>query len=174
MPKPILTAGGIALLVAILFVAACSTKPASSGDLDRRTGCSSVVAERGMIGAQVVMGVRAIDCRRPDGQLLGRDVAVDRVAKAVWQSIHLPVDAVHIGVSDTGASPVDAPTTISRSDLTERFGRGPSGVVWPVRERPDERIWVVLPVAYLATGAAMLLLLRRLRSAGLVVVLLRR
>ncbi|BBG01228.1 MULTISPECIES: hypothetical protein [Pseudonocardia] len=82
---PILSARGIALLVmAIMFVAGCSTKPASSGNLDRRTGCSSVVAGRSVVGAQVVMDVRAIDCRGQNGQLLEGALAVDRVAHAVW------------------------------------------------------------------------------------------
>lgn len=164
----------VVLGLSVLCGVGCSSIPRSSGDLDRRSGCSLVVAERTQDRAQVVMDMHASGCRDQNGQLLERAQAVDRVAHAVWQSLELPVDAVRVSVSAPGALPEGTPTTIARDDLTERFGRGPSGVVWPVRDRPDETIWVVLPLAYLAAGVAMLLLVRGLRRAGVVVVLLRR
>lgn len=162
------------LILAVLVTVGCSSVPTSSGDLDRRTGCSLVVAERTAAGEQVVVDVRAADCRDANGMLLARDLAVDRVAQAVWQSLELPVDAVTVTVSEAGASPEDVPATITGDELAERFGAGPSGAVWPVLDKSDESIWVVLPVAYLAAGLAMALLVRRLRRAGVVVVLLRR
>ncbi len=171
---PIPAARGIALLIAILFVAGCSIKPASSGDLDLRTGCSWVVAERSMVSTQVVMDVRASDCRDANGLPLERGLAVDRVAQAVWQSLELPVDAVRVAAAVAEASPEDTPTTVTGVELAERFGPGPSGAVWPVPDSSDESIWLALPVAYLVAGLAMLLLVRRLRRAGLVVELLRR
>lgn len=158
----------------VLFGVGCSSMPRSSGDLDRRSGCSLVVAERTQDRAHVVMDVHASDCRDQNGQLLERAQAVDRVAHTVWQSLELPVDAVRVSVSAPEASPDGTPTTITRDELTDRFGRGPSGVVWPVRNRSDETIWVVLPLAYIAAGVTMLLLVRCLRRAGLVVVLVRR
>lgn len=167
-------ARSIALLISILFVTGCSIKPASSGDLDLRTGCAWAVAERSMTSTQVVMDVRASDCRDSNGLLLERGLAVDRIAEAVWQTLGLPVDVVRVTVSEAGASREDASTTITGDELAERFGPGPSGAVWPVSDRADESIWVVLPVAHFAAGLAMLLLVRRLRGAGLVVVLLRR
>lgn len=161
-------------VLAVLVLAGCSTRPASSGDLDLRTGCSSVVAERINLGAQVVTDVHAVDCRDPNRRPLAHNLAVDRVAQAVWKWLELPVDAVHVTISVTGTSPDDSPSVLTADELAARFGPGPSGVVWPVPERSNETIWVLLPVAYLATGLVMLLMVRRLRRAGVVVVLLRR
>lgn len=164
----------ILLGLSVLFGIACSSIPGSSGDLDRRSGCSSVVVELAQVGGQVMMDVHASGCRDQNGHLLDRAPAVDRVAHAVWQSLELPVDAIRVSISAPGASPQGPPTTISRDELTKRFGRGPSGVVWPARDRPNDAIWVVLPLAYLAAGVTMLLLVRAHRRAGLVVVLLGR
>ncbi|MGD9990131.1 hypothetical protein [Pseudonocardia sp.] len=164
----------VVLGLSVLFGVGCSSMPRSSGDLDQRSGCSLVVAERTQVGTQVVMDVHVSGCRDQNGNLLERTPAVDRVAHAIWQSLELPVDAVRVSVSAPGASAEGTLTTIARDELTERFGRGPSGVVWPVRDWPNETIWVVLPLAYLAVGMAMLLLVRGIRRAGLVVVLLRR
>lgn len=160
--------------LSVLLGVGCSSMPRSSGDLDRRSGCSLVVAERTQDHAHVVMDVHASGCRDRNGQLLEPAQAVDRVAHAVWQSLELPVDAVRVSVSALEASPHGTPMTMTRDELIERFGRGPSGVVWPVRDRSDETIWVVLPLAYIAAGVTMLLLVRCLRRAGVVVVLLRR
>lgn len=164
----------VLLGLSVLLGVGCSSMPRSSGDLDQRSGCSLVVAERTQDHTQVVMDVHASDCRDRNGQQVERAQAVERVAHAVWESLELPVDAVRVSVSALGASPEGTSTTITRDELTERFGRGPSGVVWPVRDRSNESIWVVLPLACVATGVAVLLQVRGLRCAGLVVVLLRR
>lgn len=164
----------VMLGLSVLFGLGCSSIPRSPGDLDHRSGCSLVLAERTQVRAQLVMYVHASDCRDRNGHLLERAQAVDRVAHAVWQSLELPVDAIRVSVSAPGRSPEGAPTTIARDELTERFGRGPSGVVWPVRDRSDETIWIVLPLAYLTAVVTMLLLVRGLRRVGLVIVLLRR
>lgn len=164
---------GTFIAVAILLTVGCSRLSTSTGDLDLRTGCSFVVAERIMVGSDVVVDVQASDCRNPDGSLLPSDQAVDRLAQAVWQSLELRVNAIRVKLGGT-ASQSDATTTIPSEELTERFGQGPTGVVWPVSDPPNESIWVALPIGYLALGFMMLLLARRLRRAGVVVVLLRR
>jgi hypothetical protein len=163
----------VTILVVAILLAGCSRLPTSSGDLDLRTGCPFVVAQRAMVGSDVVMDVQASSCRNPDGVLLPSEQAVDRLAQAVWQSLELPVDAIHVEVS-APAFDGDGTATITSKELSERFGSGPSGVVWPVSDRPNEIIWVMLPIGYLATGLVMLLFARRLRRAGVVVVLLRR
>lgn len=158
---------GTFIVMAILLTVGCSRLSMSTGDLDLRTGCSFVVAERIMVGSDVVMDVQASDCRNPDGSLLPSDQAVDRLAQAVWQSLELRVNTIRVKLGGTT-------TNIPSEVLTERFGQGPTGVVWPVSDPPNESIWVLLPIGYLALGVMMLLLARRLRRAGVVVVLLRR
>ncbi len=133
-----------------------------------------MVAQRANIEAQVVLDVHAVNCRGPNRMPLTQDLAVGVVAHAAWQSLQLPVDAVHVTVAASGAPPDESPSILTSDELADRFGPGPSGVVWPVSERSDERIWVLLPLAYFAAGVAMLLVVRRLQRAGVVVVLLRR
>lgn len=66
------------------------------------------------------------------------------------------------------------PVAIGADELTRRFGPGPRGVVWPVPEhRPDEGIWLLLPIGYGFAALAMLVLVQRLRSAGVIIVLFR-
>lgn len=84
-----------------------------------------------MAGPQVVVDVHATGCHGLDGRPLPRDEAVDRPAQAVWQSLELPVDAVHLTVSD--AESLDSlPVITGRDDLVERFGPSAAGVVWPI------------------------------------------
>lgn len=96
-PMPTPSARCIEMLVlAVLLLVGCSAGSDSSGDLDPRTGRSSVVAERRNVGAQVVLDVHAVDCRDPNGAPLAQDLAACWVAQTAWQSLALPVDAVHV------------------------------------------------------------------------------
>ena len=90
----------------VMFFGAWSCLPSSSGDLGVRTGCASVTATRTMVGPQVVMAVTAQGCRGPDGRPLPHREAVDRLSQAVWRSLQLPVDAVHIRVPQPADTPV--------------------------------------------------------------------
>lgn len=156
------------IIIALAF-AGCSSPGSSSGDLDTRAGCAVVTATPTMAGSLVVMDVRATGCRGPDGSPLPRDDAVDRLAQAVWHSLRLPVDAVRIRVHESGEAPDDIATIMSSDGLEARFGPGPSGVAWPPLERgTSDRIWFLLPIAYVVAGIAIVCLARRLARAGVV------
>ncbi|MDN5750141.1 MAG: hypothetical protein L0H64_16785, partial [Pseudonocardia sp.] len=137
-------------IIIVLVGAGCSSADSSSGDLDTRTGCSAVTTSPTMAGSQVVMGVRARDCRGPDGRPLSTDEAVDRLAQAVWHSLRLPVDAIHIRVTRSAGTHDNPATVLTSAELEVRFGPGPPGVVWPPREHgTGDTIWFLLPIAYL-------------------------
>jgi len=137
----------------------------SPGDLDARPGCDTVALTHSTSGPLVILDVETTGCGE-----LGPDV--DRVARAVWQSIELPVDAVRVTIPD---SPQPTPMYFDREQLDERFGPGPNGVVWPVDERgPADAIWWLLPVAYAAVALMALHVVRRLSKAGVVGILFRR
>jgi hypothetical protein len=174
--RPIRVAPLATLLLIVLPLISCTERPSSSGDLNVHAGCDAVNARQTMVGPQVVMDVRAAGCRDPDGAELPRDDAVDRVAGAVWQSLRLPVDAIHVRLwqpPNAGVSP--PPVVIPDEELEDRFGPGPSGVVWPVLEHnASERILFLLPIAYVVAGVGALWAARRLVRAGVVVVFLRR
>lgn len=119
--------------------------------------------------------VSAMDCRGPDGLLLPRDDAIDRLAQAVWHSLRLPVDAVHVRVLQSAEAHGDPAAIVTREELEARFGPGPSGVVWPILERgTGDGVWFLLPVAYVVAGLGFVWLAQRMRPAGIVVVFFRR
>ncbi len=158
-------------IIIALICAGCSPAASSSGDLDIRAGCAVVTATSTMAAAQVVADVRATGCRDSDGRPPSRDDTVDRLAEAVWRSLRLPVDALHVRVLDSTDAHDDSATVLTSEELEARFGPGPPGVVWPVLERgATDGIWFMLPVAYVIVGLGMVRLVRR---AGVVVVVFR-
>lgn len=162
------------IIIALIF-AGCSSAASSSGDLDTRAGCAVVTASPTMAGSQVVMDVRATGCRGPDGRPLSTDDAVDRLAQAVWHSLRLRVDAVHVRALQSGEAHENPAILVKSDELEARFGPGPSGVVWPVLERgTGDSIWILLPVAYVVAGLGVVWLAWRMRRAGIVVVIFRR
>lgn len=162
------------IMIALVF-AGCSSASSSSGDLDTRAGCALVTATPTMVGSQVVMDVRAMGCRGPNGRPLLRHDAVDRLAQAVWHSLRLPVDAVHIRALESDEAHDDAATVVTSEELEARFGPGPSGVVWPVLEHgASDGIWFLLPVAYLVAGLGIVWLARCMLHTGIVVLCFRR
>lgn len=158
-------------IITVLVGASCSSATSSSGDLDTRTGCAVVTASPTTVGSQVVMDVRATGCRAPDGSPLSHDDAADRLVQAMWHSLRLPVDAIHVRALDPADARYDTATVVTSEELKARFGPGPPGVVWPGPERgADDGIWFLLPVAYLVGGLGMVWFVRR---AGVVVVFFR-
>lgn len=162
------------ITIALIF-GGCSSAASSSGDLDIRTGCAIVTATPTMVGAQVVTDVTASGCRGAERRPLPRDVAVDRVARDVWRSLRLPVDAIQVRTPPSVGS-LDGPATVLTSEqLENRYGPGPSGVVWPARERgTGDRIWFLLPLAYAVSGLGIVWLARCMVRAGVVVLYFRR
>lgn len=93
---------------------------------------------------------------------------------AAWRSLALPVDAVHVSVGGGGPYAPE-PVIIGRDELAERFGAGPHGAVWSAAGHPpSDSIWLLLPAAYAALAFVMIVFARRLRRAGVVVVIFRR
>ncbi len=162
------------ITVALSF-AGCAAAPSSSGDLDTRAGCAVVTASSTMVASQVVMDVRATACHSPDGHPRSVDAAADRVAEVVWRSLRLPVDSVHIRVLGSAGAPDGTPMIFASESLEARFGPGPSGVVWPVRQHGvGDTLWLLLPVAYVLAGLGMVCVARAMTRAGVVVFLFRR
>ncbi|MBW0108378.1 hypothetical protein I4I84_06460 [Pseudonocardia sp. KRD-182] len=162
------------ITVALSFTG-CASASSSSGDLDTRAGCALVSASSTMAGSQVVMDVTATACHDPDGHPRSVDAAADRVAEVVWQSLRLPVDSVHVRVLGSAGAPDGAAVIFARENLEARFGPGPPGVVWPVRQHGvGDSLWLLLPVAYVVAGLGMVCVARATTRAGVVVFLFRR
>lgn len=163
------------LITAALSFAGCAPASSSSGDLQMRAGCAAVTASPTMVGSQVVMDVSATACHDPDGHPLSVDTAADRVAGVVWHSLRLPVDSVHVRVLASAGASDGTATSFASEKLEARFGPGPSGVVWPVREhRAGDSLWLLLPVAYAVAGLGMVCVARAMTRAGVVVFIFRR
>lgn len=161
------------IIIALIF-AGCSSAASSSGDLHTRAGCAVVTASPTMAGSQVVMDVSATGCHDPNGRPLLTNDTVDRIAQAVWHSLRLPVDAVHIRVLQSGEAHDDMTTIMTSDGLEARFGPGPSGVVWPVLQRgTGDSIWFLLPAAYVVAALGIVCLARAMVRAGVVVLFFR-
>ena len=165
-PGPVRLIGtSLTALAALALISGC-TAPSYS-DLDRRTGCDVIAAEHITSETPVVLEVHA-NCPAPNAASSGR---ADSVAQQVWQSIERPVDVLEVFVPAWATPPVE----YGRSELSERFGPGPSGVVWPVRDgNPGETIWWLLPSAYLAAALTTAVIVLRVRRRGLLIILVRR
>ncbi|MDN5920409.1 MAG: hypothetical protein L0I76_35805 [Pseudonocardia sp.] len=162
----VVTALRTAISVALLALVCSACTSPSSGDLDVRTGCTSVTAKRAPAPSGVAMIVRAAGC--PDAA-----ESVDRIAAAVWRSLRQPVDEIRIDVS-AGDRRVPATVAFSRGVLTDRFGDGPSGpAVAPVEPDQDASLWLLLPIAWIAAGLGVLALVYRAARAGAVLFVIR-
>lgn len=159
-----LLAAAVLLAVAYLWV------QLPDDDLARRVGCSSVTVQRINVGADVLVVVHADGCRIPQGRAPTSVEVAQRLASTVWRSLELPVDAIRVEQSGV----VPGTTVLTATELAQRFGPGPSGIVRPASDRRDDRIWLLLPIGHLVAGLTMVLAVRRMRRAGVVVLLFRR
>ena len=122
-----------------------------------------------MIGTQVVMDVVATGCPSDDPAVRANVAAC--LLEETWHALRLPVDQVQVRVRGNAAEYV---AVASRAELSRRFGPGPRGAVWPVREQgPSDWIWLLLPVGCIAYGAGMFWFVRYLARRGVFVVFLR-
>ncbi|WP_130290006.1 hypothetical protein [Pseudonocardia sediminis] len=155
----------VAVGVVVLALVCSACMPRSSGDLDVRTGCTSITAERTSVAAGVVMNVRAAGCP-------GTAATVDHIAATVWRSLRQPVDEIRVEVSG-GGSRLSTTALFSRATLSDRFGGGPSGPVVAAPETDDADLWLLLPIAWIVAGFGALLLVYRAARAGAVFLVFR-
>ncbi|MER7433675.1 hypothetical protein ACFU8R_28145 [Pseudonocardia alni] len=161
----------IATLAVISLTSACVVP--RHADLDRRTGCDVLSLNDSISEQTVLLDVRVTGCRAPDGTYADPADAADRVAAAVWQSTERPVDVLRVIIADPHRTAPSA--QFGRSELDDRFGPGPRGVVVPIYERgPGDGLWYLLAVAYFAIALTMLRVARHHRERGVIIFLLRR
>lgn len=160
----------VALLLALTFVSGCSADTGTTlNDLVDTTGCAYVRPAWDVEGDVRVLRVAVRDC---DEQVTDRDDA-ERVAAAAWRYLRRPIDRVDV----TSYPTITEPMTVRfrGDDLAERY------LVNSLPRRPGQPadgnnspLWLLLPISYVATGVAWLIAVRRLRRAGIVLVVIRR
>ena len=159
-----------ALVLALVFTSGCSTDSGPTlDDLADVIGCAYVSPTWDDEPDVRIYRVAVRDC---DQKVTDRDDA-ERVAAATWGYLRRPVDRVDV----TSYPTITEPTTVSfrGDDLAERYPvnslpRAPG----QTPDRNNSPLWLLLPLGYVATGIAWLIAARRLRRAGIVLVVIRR
>lgn len=160
----------VALLLALLFASGCSADSGPTlADLADATGCAYVSPAWADQADVRVLRVAVRDCEE---RVTDRDDA-ERVAAAAWWYLRRPVDRVDVTSYPTITEPMTV--TFRGDDLAERY------LVNSLPRRPGQPadgnnspLWLLLPISYVATGVAWLIAVRRLRRAGIVLVVIRR
>ena len=158
----------VALLTALLLASGCSADGPTHDDLADAAGCAYVRTASDVEKDVRVLRVAVRDC---DDKVGNRDDA-ERVAAAAWRYLRRPVDRVDVTSYPTITEPVTV--NFRGDDLAERY---------PVNSLPrapgqpadggNSLLWLLLPFSYIATAVLMLIAVRRLRRAGIVLVVIR-
>lgn len=158
-----------AILLALVSMSGCS---ADSGptldDLADATGCAFVSPTWEDDADIRTYRIAVRDC---DEKVTDRDSA-EQVAAAAWRYLRRPVDRVDVTSYPTITEPMTA--SFSGDDLAGRYavnslpraaGQPPDG--------NDSPLWLLLPLSYVAVAVTMLIAVRRLRRAGIVMMVFR-
>jgi hypothetical protein len=165
-----LVRASVAVVMVVMFIGSASCSPMSARSLEARSGCTSVSASRTMDGTRVVMAVVATDCAGDDPVLLAAAAAV--LIEATWRSLRLPVDEVRVRLR---GNVVEHAEIASRAELDRRFGSSPRGVVRSGSQPSwSDRLWLLLPVAYVVFGFGIFRLAQLMGQRGVFVIMIRR
>lgn len=156
-------------MLALMHTSGCS---AASGptldDLAGATGCAYVSPSWDYEADVRIFRIAVRDC---DEKVTDRDDA-EQVAATAWRYLGRPVDRVDVTSYPTITEPVTV--SFSGDDLAGRYlvnslpraaGQPPDG--------NDSLLWLLLPFSYVAVAVAMLIAVRRLRRAGVVMMVFR-
>lgn len=160
----------IALLLAVLAaVSGCMIRTSDSADLTTALGCAYVRPVVTSEGGDDVLRVRVGDCDRPAPEAEN----AERIAGTLWRSLRYPVERVEI----TMAHPATLTTTMAfrgedlalryQVDTLPRTSRSVGAVL-------SDLLWLLLPASYLAVAVLWVVAARRLRRAGIVLLVFRR
>jgi hypothetical protein len=161
----VVTVAGLLLLV----VSGWSMLPRPPSDLARMTGCSWIQTEQLIVRGQVVVDVRASGCAAEAANASFVRQTEDHVAAVTWQTLRRPVDEVRVRVDD-GLGAETVPVVYEAAALAERHDRGSAP-----RPAPPlaSVLWLLIPVAFVAVFAGMVVIVAGLRRAGVFLLLVR-
>ena len=143
--------------------------PRPPADLELMTGCTWIQTEQLVVSGQRVIDVRASRCADDPTTASPGAQTKDRVAAMTWQALRRPVDEVHVRVEDD-LGEATPPAVYDAATLVERVDRGSA----PRPPAPLASVlWLLIPVAFVAVFAGMVVVAAGLRRAGVVLLLVR-
>lgn len=160
--RPIWTALLLSVLAAA--VSGCTIRTSEPVDLTTVLGCTYV---RSILDHRdgAVLRVRVADCSpsTPDPE---------QIAAATWRFLGDPVDLVEITVPNP--STITTMVRFDGADLAQRYELGSlPRTPRTVSAMLSDLLWLLLPAAYFAVAVMWMIAVRRMRRAGIVLIVFR-